>query len=142
MSAVCSKIRLVRKSNYLEKGATEMVAGIILTTEMGTTELPASSYDEISKAVGGYIQLVPLQNDFAGYAMYVHEEGKLLGLPINDLATAVWENSYGRTDIILGNAVLINANTDDEGNELPISETEAEKLMERLNSVFQKYATT
>lgn len=117
-----------------------MVAGIIITTEMNTIELPESSYEAISSAVGGYIQIVPLQNDFAGYAMYLHEEGKLIGLPMNDVATAVWENSYGRTDIILGNAVIVNANTDDEGNELPISEEDAELLMAKLNSAFQKYA--
>lgn len=118
-----------------------MVAGVIITTEMNTIELPESSYEAISSAVGGYIQIVPLQNDFAGYAMYLHEEGKLIGLPMNDIATAVWENSYGRTDIILGNAVLVNANTDEDGNELPISEEDAEKLMAKLTSAFQKYAT-
>jgi hypothetical protein len=118
-----------------------MVAGVIITTEMETTELAESSYEAISKAVGGYIQIVPLQNDFAGYSMYLHEEGKLIGLPMNDIATAVWENSYGRTDIILGNAVIVNANTDDDGNELPISEDDAESLMAKLRLVFVKYAT-
>lgn len=118
-----------------------MVAGVIITTEMETTELAESSYEAISKAVGGYIQIVPLQNDFAGYAMYLHEEGKLIGLPMNDIATAVWENSYGHTDIILGNVVIVNANTDDDGNELPISEEDAENLMAKLRLVFVKYAT-
>jgi hypothetical protein len=118
-----------------------MVAGIIITTEMETTELAETSYEALSKAVGGYIQIVPLQNDFAGYAMYVHEEGKLIGLPMNDIATAVWENSYGRTDIILGNAVIVNNETDDEGNTLPISEDDAESLMAKLRLVFVKYAT-
>jgi hypothetical protein len=118
-----------------------MVAGVIITTEMETTELAESSYETISKAVGGYIQIVPLQNDFAGYSMYLHEEGKLIGLPMNDIATAVWENSYGRTDIILGNAVIVNANTDEDGNELPIGDDDARNLMAKLRLVFEKYAT-
>jgi hypothetical protein len=73
--------------------------------------------------------------------MYLHEDGKLIGLPMNDIATAVWENSYGHTDIILGNVVIVNANTDDDGNELPISEDDAESLMAKLRLVFVKYAT-
>jgi hypothetical protein len=60
---------------------------------------------------------------------------------MNDIATAVWENSYGRTDIILGNAVIVNANTDDDGNELPIGDDDARNLMAKLRLVFEKYAT-
>jgi hypothetical protein len=117
-----------------------MVAGFIITTENEIKELPASNYNEISGAVGGYIQIVPLDNDFAGFAMYVHEEGKLIGLPMNTLATSVWINSYGMTDIILGNAVLVNYNTDDDGNELPISDADAERITALLKSLSQTHA--
>jgi hypothetical protein len=114
-----------------------MVAGVIITTEMETTELAESSYEAISKAVGGYIQIVPPQNDFAGYSMYLHEEGKLIGLPFNDWATAVWEKAWGvGTDYILGDVVIVNSQTDGDGNELPISEEQkAEFLKNFANAV-------
>lgn len=118
-----------------------MVAGITISTNFEIAELPNLSYEAISGAVGGYIQLIHLRNDFEGYAMYLHEEGKLIGLPMNDLATAVWENSFGAyTDIILGNVVIVNAKTDGEGNELPIGKLEAETLVVKLRKLLIAYA--
>jgi len=100
-----------------------MVAGIVITTQDDLVEMEELSYESISKAVGGYIQLVPMRGAFEGFSMYLHEEGKLIGLPFNDWATALWEKSWGvGTDYILGDVVIVNSNTDDDGNELPISE--------------------
>lgn len=114
-----------------------MVAGIIVTTDLQTVELPALDYASLSEAVGGYIELVHLRGKFDGFAMYVNEEGKLNGLPMNDLATIVWEKSFGAfTDIILGNAVLVNAETDGDGNELPLSDKQTAFLMEGLKACF------
>jgi len=63
--------------------------------------------DELQKAVGGYIELVRLNN---GRGMYINEEGKIEGLPMNDKATklahehkAIFEN-----DVIVGDAVLMS----------------------------------
>jgi hypothetical protein len=116
------------------------LAGIQITTDLDLVEMADATYDSVNKAVGGYIQLVALRGDFEGYSMYVHEEGKLLGLPFNDIATAVWEASYGKTDIILGNAVIVSSETDDEGNELPLSEEQAEAFLEAANKALLVYA--
>jgi hypothetical protein len=114
-----------------------MVAGIIVTTDLRTVELSALDYDSLSEAVGGYLQVVHLRGKFDGFAMYVNEEGKLNGLPVNDLATVVWEKSFGAfTDVIVGNAVLVNAVTDDEGDELPLSDEQTAYLMAELESCF------
>lgn len=59
----------------------------------------------LQDAVGGYIEVVTLSND---WLMIVNEEGKLKGLPINDLATAMYYINYGETDIIVGDVVLIH----------------------------------
>ena len=48
--------------------------------------------DEMQKAVGGYIELVPYFDHFEGEPceVYCNEEGKIHGLPFNDEATSSW----------------------------------------------------
>ena len=53
---------------------------------------------ELQTIVGGYIECLSLKN---GMTMVVNEEGKLEGLPYNDLATDIAYNS-GYMDIIVG----------------------------------------
>ena len=58
--------------------------------------------EELQAIVGGYIECVYL-ND--GMTMVVNEEGKLKGLPCNDLATEIIRNS-GIYDVIVGPALV------------------------------------
>lgn len=109
-----------------------MPNGILITTDDRMVIMGDVDYTALTTAIGGYIQLVPLAGKFEGLSLYVHEEGKLLGLPYNTIATTAWEVSYGATDIILGNAVLMNAQTDSEGNELPMTLTQMEQVLEEL----------
>lgn len=44
------------------------------------------SLEELQKIVGGYIEIVNVNEE---YIMVVNEEGKLLGLPINPSATII-----------------------------------------------------
>ena len=118
-----------------------MISGIIITTEMSLAQLHGNDYKSVREAVGGYIELVVLRGEFEGYSLYVQEEGKILGSPINDIATAVWERSFGiYTDIIVGNAVLMSSETDDEGNHLLIPDDEIEVVMEKITQAFYRYA--
>lgn len=116
------------------------IAGIQITTDLDLVEMSSVDYNAVSKAVGGYIEHITLEGDFEGFAMYVHEEGKLLGLPFNDVATAIWENSYGKSDVILGNAVLVSSETDDEGNELPLTEAQIEMFTKATEKAVVAYA--
>jgi hypothetical protein len=59
--------------------------------------------------------------------MWCNEEGKLIGLPFNPLATDLWEESFGKTDLIKGN-VIFTGGTDDEGSTLGLDEATANKL--------------
>jgi hypothetical protein len=38
--------------------------------------------------------------------MWCNEEGKLTGLPVNPVATAMWTRYFGETDVIVGNVVF------------------------------------
>jgi hypothetical protein len=65
---------------------------------------------ELSAAVGGYIEIVSLSEDAHAY---VNEEGKLLGLPINDAATAIFQRNNGPVDVICGNMIILGSFADD-----------------------------
>ena len=61
--------------------------------------------------VGGMVEGIPFPN---GDYLIVNEEGKLIGLPLNPEATALWRATFdndnyitGRKDIVVGPAILI-----------------------------------
>lgn len=66
--------------------------------------------EELKSVVGGYIEIVPLDED---YLMVINEEGKLLNLPINEGATRYYRKSRNTDDFIVGN-VLICSNKEIE----------------------------
>lgn len=62
------------------------------------------SLKELQGFVGGHIEIVPLTKD---RLMVVNEEGKLKGLPLNLVATEIYNNeSFCATDTIVGNALV------------------------------------
>ena len=130
---------VVGKGSATERGE-QMLAGIKIGTDLSLSEMADATYKSVSDAVGGYIEHITLQGKFEGFSLYVNEEGKLNGLPFNDIATAIWERVFGvYTDVIVGNAVLVSSKTDNEGNELPLSESDVEKVMELINEAFARY---
>lgn len=84
----------------------------VITTRRITADLAT-----FQALVGGYIEHV----DFGIYGLYLNEEGKLNGLPINRLATELWSAAYGPTDILVGPVVLVGlANEDGDDTDLPV----------------------
>ena len=59
--------------------------------------------EELKSVVGGYIEIVQLTED---YLMVINEEGKLLNLPINVIATRVYRASRNTEDFIVGNVLI------------------------------------
>lgn len=62
--------------------------------------------EELQNFVEGYIEIINLT---AEKILIVNEEGKINKLPFNELATELWKKYYGRTDYIVGNALLCNS---------------------------------
>ncbi len=58
---------------------------------------------ELQAAVGGYIELVHLDDNLA---LVLNEEGKLHGLPVNERASELYCLHYGPVDHIVGDALL------------------------------------
>lgn len=88
----------------------------------------SEEYNFLNASVGGWIEAVSLTNDLEGITLWVNEEGKMTGLPYNEKATAVWENSYGFTDVIVGNAVFTGG-SDDEGETLSLTENQVKAIL-------------
>jgi len=89
------------------------------------------SYDLLSKTVGGLIELVRLTEHNAD--MWVNEEGKYSGLTQNPIATALWADMYGTTDLIMGN-VIITAD-DGEGETVGLSDDQVKFFMDYNKNV-------
>ena len=51
--------------------------------------------------------LIPISN---GDYMLINEEGKFKDFAINYTASSVWEKHFGKTDLMLGNAIIIKSN--------------------------------
>ncbi len=65
---------------------------------------PETEYQALRGAVGGWVQMVPL--DDSGLILWCNEEGKMIGLPFNEKATRVWEAFWGRTDVMMGDCAV------------------------------------
>ena len=78
----------------------------------------------LQSVVDGYVQAVDLTADVT---LWCNEEGKMNGLPRNVIATSLWIDQFGETDIIVGNVVLTGG-SDDEGEILPLTVEALERL--------------
>ena len=96
-------------------------------TELKVVDLDVKgSYQTLSEAVDGYIEAVYLTETMT---MWVNEEGKLDTLPVNGIATAIFQEAFGVLDIIMGN-VIITGGHDNEGETLGLGENVLTKLVE------------
>ena len=66
---------------------------------------------EAQEFVGGHVEGISFPN---GDYLIINEEGKLIGLPLNPEATALWRATFdndnyvtGRKDFVVGPAILI-----------------------------------
>ena len=66
---------------------------------------------EAQAFVGGYVEGISMPN---GDYLIINEEGKLIGLPLNEEASKLWKDTFdnpnfitGRDDFVVGNAILI-----------------------------------
>jgi len=80
--------------------------------------------ETLQEAVGGLIQAVDLTPSLT---MWCNEEGKLIGLPVNPVATAMWTRYFGETDVIVGD-VVFTGGCDEDGNTTALLDEDAEKI--------------
>lgn len=84
-------------------------------------------YNTLSEGVGGMIEAVTLNN----FDLWCNEEGLYANLPINTIATQLWDETYPNSgNVILGN-VVITGGCDDEGETLGLNHDQIQ-LIEAL----------
>ena len=69
------------------------------------------NYKKVSEFVGGMVECITFPN---GDLLLINEEGKLMNLPYNPEASALWKATFdndnyitGRKDFVVGPAILI-----------------------------------
>lgn len=72
----------------------------------------------LNETCGGHIEHVTLVPHVAG--MYVHDEGLLIGLQLNWLATALYQASGYRSEYPIVGPVVLCGGVDEEGNDLDL----------------------
>lgn len=100
----------------------------------GEEALEEITLEYLQEKVGGWVQAVPLSGTLSGLTIWVNEEGKFTDLPLNEIATGLWEVSYGATDFIAGNAIL-TAGVDYDGDTLGLTSEQLDTIMEALEKV-------
>lgn len=65
------------------------------------------SLEELRNIVGGYIEILQLQGN---KLIVVNEEGKLMGLDYNMVATEKFQETYGYGDYIVGDVLICDKN--------------------------------
>jgi len=101
---------------------TEQVA-LILTTQddlFAKTFEVGDSYQTISDGVGGWIELVRLNN---GVDMWVNDNGIAENLPYNPTATAIYWSNYGfMSGTIFGDVVFTSSDDTGETTGLTVAQ--------------------
>lgn len=93
---------------------------LTITTDGTIQKRPGvPSYDDLTAAVGGWIEAVAITE---GVTMWVNEEGKLQDLDLNPVATAVAHGAIQTADWIAGPAVITG--TTPEGDERELTDDE------------------
>jgi len=112
-----------------------MMKAIVVKTDGSVNEVFADwDYQEINNEVGGWIEAVYFGDK--PYFAYINEEGKLLDLTPNEIATDLWYESGQRVllgDFIAGNAVFFGP-IDSDGNNTDAPNS----LMEELTKIAKR----
>lgn len=79
----------------------------------------------LQRAVGGWIEAVVVGGpDHAvigePHTIYLNEEGKLQGLPVNDVATRLTRGILPAWDMVVGDVVLVR--TDEDGDTISVTD--------------------
>jgi hypothetical protein len=93
-----------------------MTISIVIDPNGDVTKENLVGYEPLSKAIGGLIESVPASPEIT---IWCNEEGKILNLDYNPVATAFWKvfDDYGCVtagDVLVG-TVVIQGPVDEEG---------------------------
>lgn len=102
----------------------------VLTDCSFNENIEDANLETLQEAVGGLIQAVDLTPRLT---MWCNEEGKLMGLPVNPVATAMWTRYFGETDVIVGD-VVFTGGSDEEGETTALLSHDADSIKKICSS--------
>jgi len=90
-----------------------------------------SELSTLQSAVGGWIEAVDVAGEMS---IYLNEEGKMIGLPINYVATWYFDQTWGAgKDIIVGDVVFTGL-PDGEGKTMGLTVEQLTGVMDRVGA--------
>ena len=84
---------------------------IVITSSGNISIQENNGYQCLKKAVGGYVEAVHIGDDAV---MYLNEEGKLLGLDVNPIATKLYRSFISTSDVIVGDVCIVGTDGGEE----------------------------
>ena len=109
-------IKGIAKATAKDKAKKETIKANTTAQEFKiiTDKKDEPKYPEVKEFVGGMVEAITFPN---GDLLLINEEGKLMQLPLNPEATALWRSTFtkdkylfGHDDWVSGPAILIKAN--------------------------------
>ena len=97
------------------------------TAEVRFEDVERINLEFLQGVVGGWIELLPIPG--LEVNMYLNEEGKIEGLPLNHRASSIAHRTHAVSgyDYIVGDVVLVDG-IDDEGDDTGLEEAKVEML--------------
>jgi len=112
----------------------EKVISIRTDNTVEIKEVESIEYETLSTAVNGMIELVSINEDID---MWLNEEGKLIGLEPNVIATIIWNKVFPNFDVVMGD-VIITGGADEEGNTTGLSDKSIQDVMVLIQDGIQQ----
>jgi hypothetical protein len=100
--------------------ARKPIKGVKVTADKKLSWVTIAGLTDFQDAVGGHIECVELMD---GCDLWLNEEGKLIGLPFNSIATDVALPRLQFGDVIVGD-VVITGRCDRHGNSTSLLESD------------------
>jgi hypothetical protein len=112
-----------------------MRTAVKVTTDGQVTVLDLDSVDSelraLQEAVGGWIQAVDVVGDMS---IYLNEEGKMIGLPINPVATSYFDETWGAGRDVINGDVVFTGLPDSEGDTTGLTPEQLANVMNRVDA--------
>lgn len=110
------------------------VDGNIREYEEEKMEISYEQLKRYTQSVGiDWLQAIPIEIAGYSYTMWLDDNGKLLGLPCNPIATELAVDTLMPTDFIVGGVVITGR--DNTENTPPISPVGEHILLEAINNI-------
>ena len=122
-----------------------MFTALLVTPDNTCAEVTVDNYKQIQQLVGGPFDIARTEVRGDDVSIYVHDEGLIIGLPTNTIATVLRQMPYvylpleerHRMPPLVGPA-LIGGGVDAEGNSLSISDhtrDAVESIMQAITKI-------